>query len=388
MGDALAYGRRPFIKKEGSKETGEALAVCPGVSLEHRVDANDPGLIAKLFAAWGPVREVFEGFASDDEVRFAGSSGGVATALALYCIQVEGMKGVLHSAERKDRPLFNHTRMSRSRGQLLEAAGSRYAPASPCDGLYLIEESNGHCVFIGKPCDVAGVQFAKKVRPALNSKLGATIAIFCAGVPSTMGSLELLRRVGIRDVDSVKELRYRGNGWPGHWTATYEQKDGVKQTKKMSYYDSWGFLQRYRQWRCYICPDHSGEFADIAVADPWYREIEEGEPGRSLIIARTKRGQDIIKHAADAGYITIASADPTILPRSQPELLKSRGALWARLPVLRLMGVPVPKYRGFSLFPFWLELSFNKKVQSVFGTVRRVFVKKLRKRVELSNNTS
>jgi hypothetical protein len=53
-----------------------------------------------------------------------------------------------------------------------------------------------------------------------------------------------------------------------------------------------------------------------------------------------------------------------------------------------LLGVPVPEYKGFSLFPFWLELSFNKKVQSVFGTARRVIAKKLRKRVELSNDTS
>ena len=155
----------------------------------------------------------------------------------------------------------------------------------------------------------------------------------------------------------------------------------------MTYSESWGFLQRYRQWRCYICPDHTGEFADIAVGDPWYRMIESGELGKSLIIVRTKRGKEIVHAATNAGYINLESNDPSILPRSQPNLLATRGSLWARLKVLRIMGAPVPRYSGFVYFPFWLKLSLRDKINSVTGTIKRVFVKRLRKEISLTETS-
>ena len=49
--------------------------------------------------------------------------------------------------------------------------------------------------------------------------------------------------------------------------------------------------------------DHTGEFADISVGDPWYREIREGEAGSSLIIARTEAGRDYITNAIESGAI-------------------------------------------------------------------------------------
>lgn len=383
MADVVDYGRRPFLKNPNCQEVGNALAVCPGSGLEHTYDSQESDVIKALSDGWGPVREVFEGFATDEEIRYAGSSGGAATAIALFCLELGGMHGVLHVAARKDVPYMNRTVMSRTRTDLLAATGSRYAPASPCDGLDLIEKSGSSCVFIGKPCDVAGVQKARKLRPELDKNIGVTIAFFCAGVPSTKGTLELLKKIGIEDPDTVTDLRYRGNGWPGLWTVNYKDKDELDKTKQITYSESWDFLQRYRQWRCYICPDHTGEFADIAVGDPWYREIKPGEYGNSLIVARTKRGQDILRAAVRAGYISLETSDPSLLPRSQSNLLNSRGQLWARLKVLHLMGAAVPRYRGFALFRFWLRLSLKDKISSFTGTFKRILIRGLYKRVML-----
>jgi hypothetical protein len=223
-------------------------------------------------------------------------------------------------------------------------------------------------VFIGKPCDVAGVQAARRERPGLDEKLGLTVAFFCAGVPSTRGTLELLKSVGVEDPASVRSLRYRGNGWPGRWTVEFEGERGEMRTESLSYEESWGFLQRYRQWRCYICPDHTGEFADIAVGDPWYRPVEPGEPGKSLLVARTPRGREVLHAAAAAGYIRLETKDASLLPRSQPNLLRTRGGLWGRLAVLRLFGAPVPRYRGFPTFRYWVrELGPMEKVKSLTG---------------------
>ncbi|WP_226666441.1 Coenzyme F420 hydrogenase/dehydrogenase, beta subunit C-terminal domain [Microbulbifer aggregans] len=385
MEDVPEEGIRPRVKEGAPAASGAAFHACPGARLEHDFDKDDRALNAELGSAWGPVYEVLEGHASDGEIRFAGSSGGAASALALYCLEQRQMRGVLHTSVDPEQPYRNRTVFSRDRAALLAATGSRYAPSSPCTELQQIIDAKGECVFIGKPCDAAAVNAARKQSPQLDENLGLSIAFFCAGVPSTSASLQLAAMQGADSPESIRALRYRGNGWPGVWSLDYMvpadeiATGGEPRRRTLSYAESWSFLQRHRQWRCYICPDHTGEFADIAVGDPWYREIIPGEPGSSLIVARTPRGQQILDGAIAAGYLTVTKREASLLPRSQPNLLAARGSLWARLHTLRLFGAAVPRFSGFTLFPFWWrELNFVDKARSIFGTVKRIYRKRLR----------
>ncbi len=309
MVDDLDEGRRPVVA--AGAETAEALAACPGVGIAHHPDEHPEGLVGELREVWGPVLELWEGYAADDALRFAASSGGAASALALHCIEDEGMAGVLHIGARPDVPYLNRTIMSHSREELLAVAGSRYAPASPCDGLGLVEEAAAPCVFIGKPCDVAGADKARRLRPGLDARLGLTIAVFCAGTPSTAGTLEMIRQMGVDDPATVSSVRYRGNGWPGMADVKVDGDDTVRQ---LTYDESWGqILQKHRQWRCQVCADHTGEMADVSVGDPWYREIPPGEPGRSLVVVRTERGREVVRKAIAAGALVLEPATPDVL---------------------------------------------------------------------------
>ena len=386
MVDVLADGLRPRLRPGMSADRAQEilLAVCPGLSLAHKYDVDQPGLIRELALAWGPILGVWEGYAADPEIRYAGSSGGAATALAWYGLDRGGMHGALHTAARKDAPHLNETVFSRTREELLAATGSRYSPASPCDGLQRIADAPGPCVFIGKPCDVAGMPKTRQIRPDLDEKLAWTIAFFCAGTPSTQGTLDMLQRMDIDDPAKLVSLRYRGNGWPGKATAVVRTETG-EETRQLTYEQAWGeVLTRYQQWRCKMCADHTGEFADIAVGDPWYRTVEEGDPGRSLILARTERGRDILLAAAEAGYLRIEAADPSILPASQRNLLKTRGAVWGRLLGCRIMRVSAPKYRNMPLFRhWWRELSLGIKAQSVGGTARRIIRRRACQKIRL-----
>lgn len=381
MVNSLEFGNRPIAKKNACRESFEGLEACPGASLDReRLQGNrDSAFVAELFREWGPILSVWEGSAADVNIRFAGSSGGAASALALYCLEALGMEGVLHAAANDEMPFLNKTVLSKSREELLTRTGSRYAPASPAEGLNLVDDSEGQFVFIGKPCDAAAVQNIRISRSRLNEKLGLVISFFCAGVPSTNGTIELLRAQGIGDPAKVTSLRYRGNGWPGNWVAEYRDESSRNHSASLNYDDSWGFLEKYRQWRCYICPDHTGEFSDIAVGDPWYRQIEPGESGSSLLVARTQLGYKIITAAHEAGYINLDRKDHSLLPRSQPNLLKTRSALWGRLITLRLMNAAVPRYSGFGLLNSWLKHSSAlEKFRSISGTIKRILKRKLR----------
>lgn len=381
MVDIPSLGRRP-IPSNGTRPHPDSLKACPGHRLQHSFDRNNSAYDASLMQAWGPVLEVWEGYAGDESIRYAGSSGGVASALAIFCIEHESMHGVLHTKAQDKAPYLNETTLSTTREEIIQASGSRYAPASPCDGLQMIEDAPGRCVFIGKPCDVAAVQSSCQLRPGLDAKIGLTVAFFCAGTPSTNGTIELLKSAGIHDLSRITSLRYRGNGWPGQWAVTYSDTNNTLHTANMSYTESWNFLQRYRQWRCYICPDHTGEFADITVGDPWYREPTTNDSGSSIVIARTHRGRKILHSAAKSGYIVLKEKDSSLLPRSQPNILDARGNLWGRLLALRLSGAPTPAFTGFPLFYLWFRrLTLKAKAQSIVGTLRRIRTKHLKKSV-------
>ncbi len=384
MADSLDHGRRPR-NKNGRADDADAMKACPGIALEHVAGDHPADAIPELLPAWGPVLEVWEGHATDEAIRFAGSSGGAASGLALACIESGGMHGVLHVRARPDEPLLNETVLSTTREDILGATGSRYAPASPCDGLQMIEDAPGPCVFIGKPCDVAAVRNAAGLRESLQEKIGVTIGFFCAGTPTTKGTMALLERLDVDEPSDVVGVRYRGNGWPGRTVFTVKTGAGTE-TRSLSYEESWGeVLANHKQWRCNVCADHTGEFADIAVGDPWHRKRSPDEPGRSLILVRTERGRRVLAEAVAAGYLTVVRSDATALPSSQPELLRGRGAVWGRLLACRLMGVPTPRYRGMPMFRhWWSRLTLREKARATVGTMRRVHRRKLRARVTVT----
>lgn len=377
MVDVPDQGRRPLVLhvKGQPADTSAALACCSGTGYGHDAAARSVG-ISELRDGWGPVLEVWEGHASDDAVRLAGSSGGVATALSLHCLEQEGMAGVLHITSREDVPYLNRTVLSTTRDELMAATGSRYAPASPGERLDLVEGAAAPCVMIGKPCDIAGASLARARRPSLDAKLGLTIAIFCAGTPTTRGTLEMIKAAGVDDPSSVTGVRYRGNGWPGR-----AEVSTAAGTTSFSYAESWGdILQKHRQWRCHTCADHTGETADVAVGDPWYRPTGD-DPGRSLVLVRTERGRRLVAAARASGTLVLEEVPADRLPASQMNLLRTRGSVWGRSLVLRAAGLPAPRFPGMPMFRHWLrELDLKQKGQSTVGTVRRIRGKRLRQR--------
>jgi coenzyme F420 hydrogenase subunit beta len=384
MVDDLDAGRRPVVRSVDGRllPTVQAMQACPGVGLEHEESLDG---IPSLRPKWGPVLEVWEGYAGDAEIRAAGSSGGVASALAIHGIEQAGMHGLLHIRSRADIPYLNETVLSTSRAEILAATGSRYAPASPCDRLDLIVSAPAPSVFIGKPCDVAATSKLRAFQAELDEKLGLTVAIFCAGTPTTRGTFELLRAMGVDRPEDLVSIRYRGNGWPGDAVATFEGPDGDTWTERLTYSESWGeVLQRHRQWRCYVCADHTGEFADIAVGDPWYRPIDEGDPGRSLILVRTERGRSMLRAALEAGAVIAEQVPAHRLPASQPGLLRVRGSVGGRIATLRLLGLPSPRFRRLPMFgTWWRELSLRGKLRSTLGTLRRVRRRGLYRRIRV-----
>ncbi|BAK37879.1 hypothetical protein MLP_48650 [Microlunatus phosphovorus NM-1] len=373
MDEVPGVGRRPLqIVGVTGGPTPEAVAACPGRRLAHPPEV----LVDSPFGgAWGPVLGVYECWATDDELRYRGSSGGVISALAVHALESGSAVGTLGVRARRDAPLLNETVLNRSREDVLNSAGSRYAPASPCQRLDLVENAEGPCVVVGKPCDIAATRSAATLRPALGDKVALTIGIFCAGTPSTQATEQVIASLGLDPASTVR-VDYRGEGWPGSFRV--ETSDGRR--GETTYAEAWGgTLAKHRQWRCQICPDHTGEFADLSVGDPWYREVAEDEPGRSLVVVRTSRGQAALDRALRDGALQGGPIATQYLPEAQPHLQMARGAVWARVLTMRLAGLRTPLYENLPSARLWWALSFKRKRSSVLGTVRRIVSRGLRR---------
>jgi coenzyme F420 hydrogenase subunit beta len=319
--------------------------------------------------------EVWEGYAADPEIRFNGSSGGAVTAIALFCLQHEQMAGVLHIGANLESPLQNVPVFSKNKEELLARTGSRYSPAAPCEKLKWIEQADSPCVFIGKPCDVAALRKSQSINQTLNDKIGLAVSIFCAGTPTTKGTYDLLATLGVKP-QGVAEIRYRGYGWPGKVTVKVKGKNA--DVHQLSYSECWGkILSDFSQFRCLICPDATGEFADIACGDPWHRKIEQSQPGYSLVLVRTEKGREILHRAMRLGYVTLAPAHLSTLPRSQPALLNGRRTLFGRLLAMHLMRLPTPSFNGFSLIENWHQLKFWNRFRPVLAMLWHTISEKL-----------
>jgi coenzyme F420 hydrogenase subunit beta len=373
--DVQAAGIRPTFDSSCASCT-ECLSICPGHHLDAELATGHTANPEDFDFESGPALEVWEGYAADRELRFRASSGGLLSAIALYCLEREQMEFVLHTGMNDAKPWTNKTVQSRNRHELLERTGSRYAPASPCDGLRSIEKSSKPCVFIGKPCDAAAVTMLRKERSELDRNLGLVLTFFCAGTPSTRATLNLIESLDMSRND-ITAVSYRGQGWPGEFRVI--SNDGGRQ-KSLSYKESWGRLSHYRPLRCQLCPDGLGRIADISCGDAWERFEGSGDMGRSIAVVRTRKGQEILHKAVEAGYLKVEAVGRAAINAGQPSQINRSRQLFGRLLAMRLLLIPTPRFQGFSLFRGWIKLPLSTKFRTLLGTFKRASLRGLYRR--------
>lgn len=351
------------IAADAEERIGRA---CPGLGLaRQRIEQTDHPL-------WGAYAGVYTGFATDPELRRNASSGGALSALLMHLLQSGEVDGVIQVGADPALPFGNRTVLSVSDDEVFASAGSRYAPSAPVADIAGLLDGNLRHAFVGKPCDVAALRAMSRDDPRIVQRIPWMLSFFCAGVPSHAGAREVLDRMGVDEAEVVR-FRYRGDGWPGYATATL--RDG--QERRMSYADSWGgVLSRHLQARCKICPDGIGAFADIVCADAWETDargypVFEERDGVSLVLSRTERGEALVQAAAAAERLAIAPFDIDTLQPMQPGQTRKRQLTLARLAALRLLGRPIPSYRGMNLVRNARSAGLRPFLRNFLGTLRR-----------------
>lgn len=361
--------------------TEQAIAAtCPGSRVAPwRGPTVDP--------IWGPYLDVRTGNATDPRIRYAGSSGGVLSALAVHALETGMADRIVHVAMDEASPTLSRIQRSVAPEQVIEAAGSRYAPASPLAGIVAELERGGRFVFIGKPCDVGALRQLATIDPRVDACVPLMLSFFCAGTPSQAGTDRILAHLGA-DNARLNSFRYRGDGWPGYATAT--ETDG--RVTRMSYADSWGdILSKEVQFRCKICPDAVGGVADVACADAWYGDdsgypqFEEAE-GRSLVIVRNDTGRRVLDDAIAAGRIETQPLAIGEIVKMQPHQARRKRLVASRLAAAAVLGQPRPDMTGLCVGAAARQAGAGDQFRNFLGAARRIVRQRTRRSAaEVSN---
>lgn len=333
--------RPAALTAENHRADADILAACPGVVTSATADGPEEDPV------WGRYAHMGEAWAGDPEIRFRAATGGVLTALGVHLLKSGKASFILHCAADPVQPVRSRWVISETQEQVIRRAGSRYGPSDTLAGLEAALSRGQPFAIIAKPCDAGAVRARAKADPRLDDLLVAVLVMVCGGASDLGKSWMLLDELGL-DEREVSLFRYRGFGNPGR--ARVETKDG--RAFERTYDELWGDEAGWRiQTRCKLCPDAIGEAADVAAADIWPGAQPEGEDaGFNGIITRTRKGDDLMKAAVDAGDLVLGKDHtPRDYDHFQPHQVKKKRAIAARLRGLVRAGWPVYSHEGLRL---------------------------------------
>ncbi len=370
---------RPVIKP-GAKLTHSEIdrleQLCPGTRLE-ALPEDFRSAQAADDLIWGGYEAMQLAWAANPNVRHQGSTGGVLSALALYLLASGEVDFILHAKASEQEPSFGERHISRTPGQVMAGAGSRYAPtAILVDVLAQLDKDRPFAV-VGKPCDLSVINNLAREDERVDRLVKARLSPVCGGYMPPEGQARFLQHDLGLDPKQITAVRYRGFGCPG--PTRIELADG--RVIEKTYSDFWG--QDESQWalpfRCKVCADGIGEACDIAAADTWPggspdpKLPEDQDPGTNALIIRSQRGMSLVQRAEAAGYLALGAAvDPDFMDSVQPHQRNKKLAVAARYRGLKSEGKTSPQTKGLRLEPLDRALSSEESQRQEDGTRQRV----------------
>lgn len=301
---------------------------------------------------YGPVvAPVVAGWSTNKELRFKASSGGVITQLLIALLRYGMIDAVLHVRQDDNNPIRSIACLSKTEEDIAEATGSRYAPCSLFENFAQILSLNIRIAVVGKPCDIAALKQYMKLYPNETKNIKYTFSMMCMGLPSHNATIELVKKMNV-EPSMVANLRYRGYGWPGYATVT----DMNGKVNKCTYIQSWGaVLGRHTLFRCKLCPNGFGEFADITCGDAWHcykgePSFNNAESGRSFIFIRSEKGKHLVDRAIKEGLLKVEPYDLNKLPLIQKSQYQRKVNLLGRYIIFKLFVNHYFSIKGFNLF--------------------------------------
>ncbi len=284
--DSLRGHHRPDISKD-CNFCGNCLKVCFGNNIGYNENSGN-----RLESSLGSYKKCYSGYSADPSVRYTASSGGIVSSLLESMLTRKELDGAIVSFIEKEYPFRAFASIVHSKKQVYSSSGSKYSPVVLTEALRKIDSEKIYA-FVGLPCHIYAVKELQKLKRIPDS-IKVYVSLICGGTLCTNGTTYILRTIGL-DRNEIHSIQYRGNGWPGQFTAQTREEDLVR-TPFIDYWPAtarWFYLNR-----CMVCISGLGANADISCGDYWLPSVMKSDnQGTSVFIVRTEIGNDIVNIA-------------------------------------------------------------------------------------------
>jgi coenzyme F420 hydrogenase subunit beta len=320
---------------------GWCLEACPGESVDYvALNRQVFGRLPDNFLL-GHALDWQVAWATDPEVRAAGASGGVLTAMARHLLESNTVQGIVCLIDDPAQPLMPRPVIARDMETLRLAQQSKYSIAPVNTILRELESFDGEVAFVGLPDQVASLRKLQRLGHPAMKKIKIIFGSYCGAVQHFTAVTAFLRKNGVRDLSLVRRVEYRAGAWPGKLRITLA--DGRKFELEKFYANYMTLF--YSVERSLLDVDLSNELADLSFGDAWAPRYEERREGFSLIAVRTERGRELFEQCKTAGVIQTqySSLDDSLSMHSHG-LFNKKYAVWSRIDLRRWMGGKIPDY--------------------------------------------
>lgn len=328
------YVNFPIVNKNKCTNCGLCMKVCSG-------EINSNRLIeGKKLDLKSNLKEIKVTYSKDNELRKASASGGIITQLLKSMFEDNTIDAAIVVTQNNENILMNKVDIITNSQDLIRSQGSRYSPASNCIVLKDIIKNDKFqkIAFVGKPCDIESISAFESINKKLKNKIVIKISIMCHHTPTRKGLINLLDSKKI-DTKDIKNINFRGNGWPGSFKV--EKKDGS--IYSTTYFDAWNnYLSQDHNERCNYCDNPFPLESDIIVGDPWGDEYKDDKYGQSLILVRSEIGVNVINELEANDKIVSSLVSYKDVERYQRNLL-------IRYNEFRLMSMLYKKVHGYKI---------------------------------------
>jgi coenzyme F420 hydrogenase subunit beta len=348
---AITWDRLFFPQtNEKCNHCGICLKVCGGKEVDFpgfcRLHyGKDEDLTAN---AIGPLRYSVATCCTDEQVRQAGSSGGLASQIVISLLAQSEIDGAVMVGFAADNPLRPEARIVRNREEVLACAQSKYTLFPVAHVYGEIAKVPGKYAVVGLPCQIHSLFRWMDMNHRLRERVVLIIGLFCHANlgPEVVGDV-----LGVKGLspEDIGKFEFRGGTWPGGIRAHLRDGTIIPLHKGDIKDGAFNYLNKlYIAERCLLCTDFSAELSDIAVSDPWLRDPQGNylfQGGWSVGHVRTERGHLALRAMIDRGELESRELPAGIVEKNNRSLThyKKRG-VFIRLERRRLQGRPVPEY--------------------------------------------
>jgi len=300
----------PQVDKKLCTFCGLCDTICPalhrGKSLKERMPA-DP------FA--GEALHCYTGVATDKMLYENSQSGGIVSVLLFGALESGTIEAAVCVGTPGGNPPRPHVLIARNKNDILSAQRSKYCPVPLLEVIPEIRKMQGKVVLAGVSCQIRGLLNVLDEVPELREKTAFTVGLVCDRVMSYAGLDYLLRKACPEGGKDLK-MHFRDksvSGYPGdvHVYAA----DGFSRVLPAA--ERIRIKDPFTPPACRICYDKMNVFSDITVGDPHGLPDIDRKGGESMIIVRTKRGEEILDELRSAGNISLRSADHEAILKGQ-----------------------------------------------------------------------